>query len=184
MKKFRFEIIAIMLAVCSLGAMANAKDKKAKAPAPAATPTPSVTEEVRYFSSADVKAAFDKGATLVPGEGRNYKVIGGKHDTPGKAELHTRDTDIFYIVDGTATFVTGGKIVDAKTTGPEEVRGESIEGGEDHQLSKGDVIVIPAGTPHWFKSVQAPPTVFYFVVKIRQLEEHPYPAAAQRETRK
>ncbi|PYX89224.1 MAG: hypothetical protein DMG67_15540, partial [Acidobacteria bacterium] len=89
MKKFRFEIIAIMLAVFSLGAMASAKDKKAKAPAPAATPTPSVTEEVRYFSSADVKAAFDKGATLVPGEGRNYKVIGGKHDTPGKAELHT-----------------------------------------------------------------------------------------------
>ena len=74
--------------------------------------------------------------------------------------------------------------MDAKTTGPEEVRGESIEGGEDHQLSKGDVIVIPAGTPHWFKSVQAPPTFFYFVVKIRQLEEHPYPAAAQRETRK
>lgn len=179
MRKSFFERIVVVLAVLGLAALSSAKGKKAKAPEPAATPAPAVSEEVKYFSSADVKAAFDKGATLVPGDGRNYKVIGGKHDTPGKAELHTRDTDVFYVVDGTATFVTGGKIVNPKSTAPEEVRGDSIEGGQDHQLTKGDVIVIPAGTPHWFKSVQVPPTVFYFVVKIRQLEEHPYPGAAQ-----
>jgi mannose-6-phosphate isomerase-like protein (cupin superfamily) len=174
-----FLLTVVVVAVFTLGIFAHAKQKKPKETAPAPTPTAVAKEEVRYFSAADVKAAFDKGATLVPGEGRNYKVIGGKHDTPGKAELHTRDTDVFYIVDGTATFVTGGKIVSPKITAPEEVRGDSIEGGEEHQLNKGDVIVIPAGTPHWYKSVQVPPTFFYFVVKIRQPEEHPYPGSAQ-----
>jgi mannose-6-phosphate isomerase-like protein (cupin superfamily) len=176
MRKSLF-VAVLALAVLTLAMIVNAKQKKSKEPVPA--PAPKATEEVKYFSAADVKAAFDKGATLVPGEGRNYKVIGGKHDTPGKAELHTRDTDVFYVVDGTATFVTGGRIVNPKMTGAEEVRGDSIDGGEEHKLTKGDVIVIPAGTPHWFKSVEVPPTVFYFVVKIRQLEEHPYPGAAQ-----
>lgn len=179
MKKFRLAVIMVVLILFSLSMTGNAKDKKKKAPVPAATPPPAAHEEVKYFSSAEVKAAFDKGAPILPPADRNYKVIGGKHDTPGKAELHTRDTDVFYIVDGTATFVTGGKIVNPKMTAAEEVRGDSIEGGQDHQLSKGDVIVIPSGTPHWFKSVQVPPTLFYFVVKIRQLEEHPYPAAVQ-----
>ncbi len=178
MRKFLFEIVVVSLAIFSLGAIGCSQATDHKAPAPAATPAPSATEEVRYFPSADVKAAFDKGGTLVPGDGRNYKVIGGKHDTPGKAELHTRDTDVFYIVDGTATFITGGKIIDPKVTAPEEVRGSAIDGGEAHLLTKGDVIVIPPGTPHWFKSVQVPPTFFYFVVKIRQAEDHPYPAAA------
>ncbi len=80
MRKSFLEIVVIVLAVFSLGVMGYAKEKKAKTPAPAATPAPTVTEEVKYFSSADVKAAFDKGATLVPGDGRNYRIIGGKHE--------------------------------------------------------------------------------------------------------
>lgn len=178
MRKFHFGIVLVACAVFALLASGCAQTTDHKTPTPAAAPASSTDDAVKYLSNADVKAAFDKGAVMVPGDGRNYKVIGGKHDTPGKAELHTRDTDVFYIVDGTATFVTGGKIVDPKMTGPEEVRGSAIDGGEAHLLTKGDVITIPAGTPHWFKSVQAPPTFFYFVVKIRQSEDHPYPGAA------
>ncbi len=72
---------------------------------------------------------------------------------------------MFYILQGSATFVTGGKMVEPKTTAPGEIRGSGIEGGESHTLSKDDVIVIPAGVPHWFKDVQG--LFLYFVVKVQ-----------------
>jgi hypothetical protein len=61
--------------------------------------------------------------------------------------------------------VTGGELVDGASTEPDEVRGPSIKGGEPHKLQKGDVIVIPRGTPHHFTEVTAP--FNYFVVKVR-----------------
>jgi mannose-6-phosphate isomerase-like protein (cupin superfamily) len=82
---------------------------------------------------------------------------------PGAAEIHTKETDVFYIVDGEATFVTGGTVVGLDSSNPLQPRGKSIEGGETHHLTKGDVMVVPAGTPHWFKEV--PQAISYFVVK-------------------
>jgi len=120
---------------------------------------------VKFIPSAEVEASFQKGSPLVDHAGRNYAVITGKRDKAGTAELHEKDTDVFYIVDGTATYVTGGKIIDSKTVSPGEIRGSGIEGGETRQLSKGDVIIIPAGAPHWFKDVQGP--FHYFVVKVQ-----------------
>ncbi len=69
----------------------------------------------------------------------------------------------FHILDGDATFVTGGKMVGGKTTAPGQIRGTGIDGGQTMQLHKGDVVVIPAGTPHWFKEV--PARVVYYTVK-------------------
>jgi len=60
--------------------------------------------------------------------------------------------------------VTGGKVVDGRSTGPGEIRGASIDGGTARKLGKGDVIIVPKGTPHWFKEVQG--TVNYYVVKV------------------
>ena len=67
------------------------------------------------------------------------------------------------MLDGTATLVTGGAVVEPKTTEPGQVRGPQIQGGETRQLRRGDVVVVPAGVPHWFKEVPAP--FLYFVVK-------------------
>lgn len=120
---------------------------------------------VKYFSSADVHAAFEKGSPLINKDGRTYWVLAGRRDKPGQSELHEKDTDVFYILQGSATFVTGGKMVDPKTTAPGEIRGSGIEGGEASTLSKDDVIIIPAGVPHWFKDVQG--TFLYFVVKVQ-----------------
>jgi quercetin dioxygenase-like cupin family protein len=120
---------------------------------------------VIYFPSKDVSASFDKGSVIFPGKDRNYTVITGHRDKTGQAEVHAKDTDIIYVVDGTATFVTGGKAVDAKETSPGETRANSIDGGEARELAKGDVIIVPAGVPHWFKTV--PGTFNYFVVKVR-----------------
>ena len=68
-----------------------------------------------------------------------------------EAELHDATNHTFIIVEGEATFVTGGKLVEPRTTGRGQVRAKAIEGGESHELRKGDVITIPAKTPHWWK---------------------------------
>lgn len=122
--------------------------------------------EVTYFDKTTVKAAFANGAVLVDGmEGRNYMVHASHRDKAGLAEVHELDTDIIYVLDGTATFVTGGSTVDPKTIAPFEIRGSSINGGETRALNKGDVIVVPRGIPHWFKEIAGP--FNYYVVKVR-----------------
>jgi hypothetical protein len=111
-----------------------------------------------------VKAAFAKGKPLV--EVVDYKIHASRREGPGMAEIHTRDTDIAYVLQGSATLVTGGSAVAVKAIGPEEFRGTAIQGGETRQLTVGDVVVIPNGVPHWFKEVKAP--FLYYVVKVRQ----------------
>jgi mannose-6-phosphate isomerase-like protein (cupin superfamily) len=69
------------------------------------------------------------------------------------------------VLGGCATFVTGGTVLEGRRTGAGELRGSGIRDGETRKLSKGDVIVVPRGTPHWFQEVQAPFT--YYVVKVR-----------------
>ena len=114
-----------------------------------------------YLDKEKVSSAFAKGAPLLETEG--YKVHASRRDTPGLAEVHLWETDVIYVLEGGATFVPGGTIVDGKTTMPGEIRGPSINGGETHQLVKGDVFIVPNGVPHLFKEVSAP--FLYFVVK-------------------
>jgi quercetin dioxygenase-like cupin family protein len=122
-------------------------------------------DDVTYFPAAQVTAAFDKGAVLLDGAGRNYMVHASRRDEAGQAEVHAKDTDIIYVLDGSTTFVTGGTVVDGKPTAPGEIRGSAVRDGETRRLAKGDVIVVPSGTPHWFKDVDGP--VLYYVVKVR-----------------
>ena len=111
---------------------------------------------------ADTRAGFAKGTPLY--EGPAYKIHASRRDGPGGAEIHGRDTDIFYILEGTATLVTGGKAVDARTTGPDEIRAPRLEGGTVRQLAKGDIVVVPSGVTHWFRDVQGP--FLYYTVKV------------------
>jgi mannose-6-phosphate isomerase-like protein (cupin superfamily) len=108
-------------------------------------------------------AFFAKGGTVT--SGANYTVMAAQRTAGGEAELHDRDTDVFRIMSGSATFVTGGRLVGAHTTDPGETRGTGIEGGDTRQLSAGDVVVIKKGLPHWFKAVEG--RLEYFVVKVR-----------------
>ncbi|MGH9795190.1 MAG: heme-binding protein, partial [Candidatus Acidiferrales bacterium] len=113
---------------------------------------------VSYYTRDAVADAFAKGAVLFDGENgqRNYMVHASRREKPGLAEVHTRDTDIIYVLDGTATFVTGGSLTEPRNTTADEIRGAAINGGETRQLVKGDVIIVPSGTPHWFMDVKAP----------------------------
>jgi glc operon protein GlcG len=109
-----------------------------------------------------VAAVFAQGGPLLATN--NFKVLALRRDAPGEVEVHDQDTDILYVLEGSATFVTGGKPAEARTTAPGETRGKSIAGGEERHLTKGDVMVIPNGVPHWFKEVSGP--FLYYLVKV------------------
>jgi glc operon protein GlcG len=121
--------------------------------------------DVLFFDSNQVATSFSQGAVLFDGTNRNYMVHTSRREKAGLAEVHTLDTDIIYVLDGTATFVTGGTPVDPKTVAPDEIRGTRIDGGDTRQLVKGNVIIVPSGTPHWFKDVSG--TFLYYTIKVR-----------------
>jgi glc operon protein GlcG len=115
-----------------------------------------------YLPAAEVAAAFQQGRPLLEVDG--YKIHASRREAPGQAEVHVRDTDVIYVLEGGATLVTGGTVAEPHTVAADEVRGRQIEGGAERQLAKGDVVVVPNGVPHWFKTVQAP--LLYYVVKV------------------
>ena len=109
-----------------------------------------------------VAAAIAKGGPLVT---RPDLLVSGSHrEKGGEVEVHDKETDVLYIVDGEATFVYGGKMVGGKVSRPGQWLGSDITSGQTRHIVKGDVFVIPAGIPHWFKEV--PKSVSYFVVKV------------------
>ena len=85
----------------------------------------------------------------------------------GQAEQHATMADIFIVLDGSATLLSGGEIVNAKTSGPGEVRGDSVRNGNRQKLNKGDIVHIPAGLPH--QLVEPSSGGFtYFIVKAEE----------------
>lgn len=115
-----------------------------------------------YIGHDKVADALAKGGPLA--STKAYTVSGAHRNAAGQVEMHEKETDILYVTDGEATFVTGGTMVGGKKTEAGQWRGSDITGGQTHHLTKGDVITIPAGMPHWFKEV--PKSVSYFVVKV------------------
>jgi mannose-6-phosphate isomerase-like protein (cupin superfamily) len=81
---------------------------------------------------------------------------------PNEPEVHQEESEADYVVSGDAILVTGGTMVSPRNLGNGEVKGSDIKGGQSFHLTKGDVIVIPAGMPHWFKEVKEP--INYFMV--------------------
>ncbi|HYE74493.1 MAG TPA: heme-binding protein [Blastocatellia bacterium] len=119
---------------------------------------------ITFFDHKDVSAAFQKGSVLFD-QGERYMVHASHRDKAGVAELHELDADIIYMLEGSATLVTGGSVVEPKTIAPSEIRGTEIKDGQSRTITKGDVIIVPAGTPHWFKEISGP--ISYYVVKVR-----------------
>jgi len=96
--------------------------------------------------------------------GTHYSLLAYRNAT-GSSELHEHETDIFIVESGSATLVTGGQIVHPHTTKPGEVRGSSISGGQRRQIGQGDIVEIPAQTPHQLL-IQNGGSFSYFVVKV------------------
>jgi len=83
---------------------------------------------------------------------------------PGKAEVHTTEADVWYVIQGGCVLTTGGLVTDSKEVRPGQIQGTGISGGTDYRLGKGDFIRIPPGVPHWVKKIEGGELV-YTVVK-------------------
>jgi quercetin dioxygenase-like cupin family protein len=136
--------------------------ENAYAAAAAAAP---VAATVHYYRAENVAKSFAEGAVLYAEPGTNYMIHTSRRVAPGMAEVHTQDTDLIHVLEGSATFVTGGTVIEPRNIAADEIRGARIDGGETRVLAKGDVIIVPAGTPHWFMDVRGP--VLYYTVKVR-----------------
>jgi mannose-6-phosphate isomerase-like protein (cupin superfamily) len=71
----------------------------------------------------------------------------------GPASVHEKEAELFYVIDGGGTMVTGGKLTKESRTNAENLTGSGIEGGTPRKLAKGDFLIVPENTPHWFSSL-------------------------------
>ena len=92
------------------------------------------------------KASGSSGATL--GDYKSHAIKLSVRTASGGAEVHAYYDDIFIVTGGKATLVTGGTVVDAKSESDGETRGSGIQNGTSQTIVQGDIVHIPAGTPH------------------------------------
>jgi mannose-6-phosphate isomerase-like protein (cupin superfamily) len=127
------------------------------------------------LKSSDLKSAEQQLAQKLGPQKSGSQPLGdfGTHtmalahvEATGQAEIHENMTDIFIVQSGEASLTVGGKLVDAKRTAPGEIRGTSIEGGVTKTLGAGDIVNIPAGTPH-HTQVGSGQKITYVVMKVR-----------------
>jgi mannose-6-phosphate isomerase-like protein (cupin superfamily) len=119
-----------------------------------------VPTKVTFVHHDKVAATMAKGGAIIEDQG--LRVLAQRRGA-GEVEVHAKTNHVFIIVEGEATFVTGGTLVGAKETAPDQIRASSVQGGETHHLTKGDVITIPAKTPHWFKEIPTKTIAYYAV---------------------
>lgn len=119
-----------------------------------------VPAKVTYVHHDKVSAVMAKGGAIIEDPG--LRILAQRRGS-GEVEVHETTNHVFIIADGEATMVTGGTLVDGRQTAPGQIRAKDVQGGQTHHLTKGDVITIPAKTPHWFKEVQTKTVAFYAV---------------------
>ena len=121
-----------------------------------------VPTTVTYVPHDKAASTFVKGGQIIGDKGL---IVLANRRGAGEVEVHERTNHIFIIIEGEATFVTGGTLVGAKQTAPGQTRAPNVEGGTTYHLIKGDVITVPAKTPHWFKEVKTE-TIAYYAINL------------------
>jgi mannose-6-phosphate isomerase-like protein (cupin superfamily) len=128
-----------------------------------AQPAPSDQSLKTYSSSSDVAALQAKAKSDRKGNAplvverilqlAPYNANLEYRAAVGPASIHEKEAEFFYVIDGSATMVTGGKLMNESRTNAENLTGSGIEGGTPRNVAKGDFIVVPENTPHWFSSI-------------------------------
>lgn len=138
-------------------------------------------DKTQVFSAKDVesqltalattaKPSSSSGATL--GDYESHAIKLSVRTASGGAEVHAYYDDIFVVTEGKATLVTGGTVVNEKAGSDGEAKGTSIQNGESQSIGVGDIVHIPAGTPHQLTIVSG--DVFgAIVVKIKETKSLP-----------
>ena len=112
------------------------------------------------------KSPESEGLALIDyARNASHSVLLVRRTKPGHAEVHTGITDVWYVIDGSGTLVTGGKPIEAKPVAAGELRGRGVSDGISHHIGKGDIIDIPAGVPHWVSGIDGKELV-YLTVKV------------------
>lgn len=71
----------------------------------------------------------------------------------GPAAVHEKEAELFYVIDGSGTLTTGGKLANEKRTNAANLTGTGIDGGKAQAVAKGDFVIVPENTPHWFSTI-------------------------------
>ncbi len=139
-----------------------------------AQPVPTTPPDypVTFIPHQAIEEAMEKKRDALVLSQPNLAVEGDVRDKPGDIQFHDGVTDVFYITEGEATLVLGGKYEGGVRAAPDQVHGGKIIGGTTYHVTKGDCIVIPSRTAHWFMEV--PKSVKYFTVRVW---DHPAVAA-------
>jgi mannose-6-phosphate isomerase-like protein (cupin superfamily) len=124
----------VLLAVLVSGTVTFAP---AQAPAPASSRT--------MVSASDVAAMIAKAKAERKDQPNNRASV-------GNAAVHETEAELFYVVDGSATLVTGGTLTESTRTGA-NLTGKGIQGGLSRKVAKGDFVMVPEGQPHWFSAI-------------------------------
>ena len=126
-------------------------------------PTPNPAASRTMVSAADVAAMMAKAKAERKTDQANlaqsmiqlapYNVSLEYRGAVGPAAVHETEAELFYVVDGSATLVTGGKLTADATRNGANLTGKGIEGGMSRKVAKGDFIMVPESTPHWFSAI-------------------------------
>ena len=134
----------------------------ALAQTPAQTPAPTARDKATHFTAADLQAALaklpaDRAAASVRVFSLDPYNVAVEQRQPRAqgASLHEAQAELFYVIEGSATMITGGTIADGKRNGT-NIQGTTIEGGTRIAFNKGDFIMVPSGVPHQFVDITAP----------------------------
>lgn len=171
---------ALMFAVLA-GASSMAPSPQAGAAKPLAPVMPEIQTQAEVLNLDSLaeqgKALLEKaragsgsaGITLANYRG-HYTMLTARTKSGG-GELHKHFADFLFVIDGEGTELTGGTMVNAKELAGGEIHGTGLEGATPHTLHKGDVIHIPAGTPH--QAIEAPgQTITIYVIKVQEPESN------------
>jgi mannose-6-phosphate isomerase-like protein (cupin superfamily) len=123
---------------------------------------PAASEPKTYSSAADVAALLAKAKA----ERKDQPLISERilqlapynanleyRASVGPAAVHETEAELFYVIDGSATMITGGKLVNERRTNASNLTGTAIEDGTSRAVAKGDFIIVPEKTPHWFSAI-------------------------------
>lgn len=146
----------IVISACLLAVLSTA----AAAQAPA--PPPTDRSKATHFTAADLQAAIAKLPTERPSSSVRvfslapYNVaVERRLPQPQGASLHEAQAELFYVIEGSATMLTGGTLI-APTRNGSNLQGTGIEGGTRNVFNKGDFIMVPSGVPHQFVDITSP----------------------------
>jgi mannose-6-phosphate isomerase-like protein (cupin superfamily) len=139
--RFAFAVIAVL----AMTAVVCAQRKPSEATRPFVVMTGQSVAEVQKQLQSENKAA-----DLIDNAGLQFRVAvqHEKNKTDAAAEVHDASDDVYYVLDGSAMLVLGGKLEDPKETDPGEWRSPRIVDGKTFEIKKGDLVIVPRGTPH------------------------------------